>query len=53
MRTLLLLVVAMMLAFSVTWAADHMMVEPKELKWEDMSALPPGAKAAVIEVRDP
>ena len=49
MRTLFLLVVAMMLAFSVTWAADHMMVEPKELKWEAMSALPPGAKAAVIE----
>ena len=46
--------VAMMVAFSafivpVTWAADHMMVEPNDLKWEDVPSMPPGAKVAVIE----
>ncbi len=34
------------------WAqspADHMMVVPKDLKWADHPALPPGAKIAVIQ----
>ena len=50
MRTLSLLIVVIVLTLvSATWAADHVMVEPKDLKWEDVSALPPGAKVAVIE----
>lgn len=54
MRTWPLVVVAMMVALGlfvvpVTWAADHVMVEPKDLKWEDIPSLPPGAKIAVIE----
>ena len=33
------------------WAqhAPHMIVTPNDLKWEDVAALPPGAKIAVIE----
>ena len=54
MRTLPLVVVAMTLTLGsfivpVTWAADHVMVAPKDLKWEDVPALPPGAKVAVLE----
>jgi quercetin dioxygenase-like cupin family protein len=50
MRTLFLLVSVMVLTLvSVTWAAEHVMVEPKDLKWEDVSAMPPGAKVAIIE----
>jgi hypothetical protein len=30
-------------------AADHQMVTPNDLKWDDVPALPPGAKIAVIE----
>ena len=29
--------------------ADHIMVLPADLKWDDAKALPPGAKIAVIE----
>ena len=29
--------------------ADHIMVLPADLKWEDAKANPPGAKIAVIE----
>lgn len=50
MRTLSLLVVALVLTLvSVTWAADHVIVEPNDLKWVDVPSLPPGAKMAVIE----
>ena len=54
MRTLPLVVVVMALTLGsfivpVTWAADHVMVAPKDLKWADMPSLPPGAKIAVIE----
>ena len=45
----LLLVVIVLTLVSVTWAADHVMAEPKDLQWEDVAALPPGAKVAVIE----
>ena len=34
------------------WAqghGDHMMIEPKDLKWADVPSLPPGAKIAVIQ----
>jgi hypothetical protein len=49
MRTLSLLVVALVLTLvSVTWAADHVMMDPKDLKWEDVPALP-GAQVAVIQ----
>ena len=48
MRTLSLLIVLIGLTLvSVTWAADHVMVEPKDLKWEDVSALPLGPKVCV------
>src|SRR5258707_13719572 len=30
-------------------SADHIMVTPADLKWEDAKAIPPGAKRAVIE----
>jgi quercetin dioxygenase-like cupin family protein len=54
MRPLPLVVVVLALTLGsfivpVAWAADHVMVEPKDLKWEDVPALPPGAKVAVIE----
>lgn len=29
--------------------AGHVMVNPRDLKWEDVPSLPPGAKIAVIE----
>ena len=54
MRRLSLVVVALLLALGswivpVTWAADHVIVDPKDLKWEDVPALPTGAKVAIIE----
>lgn len=54
MQPLSLIVAAMMLALGSwivpgTWAADHVILDPKDLKWEDVPALPPGAKVAVIE----
>lgn len=54
MRTLPLVVVVMALTLGsflvpVAWAADHVIVAPKDLKWDDVPALPPGAKVAVIE----
>jgi hypothetical protein len=50
MGTLSLLIVVIVLTLaSVTWAADHVMVEPKDVKREDISAWPPGAKVAVIK----
>jgi quercetin dioxygenase-like cupin family protein len=30
-------------------SADHIMVVPADLKWDDAKAIPPGAKVAVIE----
>ena len=45
----LLLVVIVLTLVPVTWAVEHVMVESKDLQWEDVSALPPGAKVAVIE----
>jgi quercetin dioxygenase-like cupin family protein len=49
MRTLSLLVVTIVLTLvAVTWAADHVMMDPKDLKWEEVPALP-GAKVAVIQ----
>jgi quercetin dioxygenase-like cupin family protein len=50
MRTLSLVVVVMLLTLvPVTWAQDHVMVQPSDLKWEDVPSLPPGAKVAVIQ----
>jgi quercetin dioxygenase-like cupin family protein len=50
MRALFVVMLGVLLALvSVTWATNHAIVEPKDLKWEDASALPPGAKVAVIE----
>jgi hypothetical protein len=36
-----------------TWAESdhHRMITPNELKWNDVSSLPPGAKVAIIEGR--
>ena len=53
MRPLPLCAVAMTLVLGlcivpVALAADYTMVAPKDLKWEDNPALPPGAKVAVI-----
>jgi len=38
-------------AAATAWAepSSHMIVTPNELKWDDVTALPPGAKIAVIE----
>jgi quercetin dioxygenase-like cupin family protein len=30
-------------------AAKHVVILPSDVKWEDMTALPPGAKAALLE----
>ena len=50
MRTLSILIVVIVLTLmSVIWAADHVTVEPKDSRWEDVPALPPGTKVAVIE----
>ena len=54
MRPLPLCLVAMTLVLGlllvpVTWAADPMTIAPKDLKWEDVPILPPGAKVAIIE----
>lgn len=39
------------LAASTVWAQQdlHKVITPNDLKWEDVAALPPGAKIAVIE----
>ena len=39
------------LAAGTVWAqsGSHMIITPIDLKWEDVAALPPGAKIAVIE----
>ena len=49
MRTMSIVLTMLVALVAVAWAADHVIVEPKDLKWEDMTALPPGAKAAIIE----
>ena len=50
MRTLSVVVLGMMMAgVSVTWAAEHVIVEPNDLQWVDVPSLPPGAKMAIIE----
>ena len=49
MRTVSIVLTMLVALVAVAWAADHVIVEPKDLQWEDMTALPPGAKAAIIE----
>ena len=54
MRTLSVVVVVMTVVFGsliapVRGAENHVMMEPKDLTWDDVAALPPGAKVAVIE----
>jgi quercetin dioxygenase-like cupin family protein len=61
MRTIQIGLIALAFTFSlhivpVTQAADshtmprdHLMVEPNDLKWDDLPTLPPGAKVALIE----
>ncbi len=57
MKAFQLAVVSTAFAFAAllapaAWAqspADHMMVVPNDLKWADITSLPPGAKVAVIE----
>ena len=50
LRAVSCFVVSACLAGTV-WAqhGSHMIVTPNDLKWEDVAALPPGAKIAVIE----
>ena len=50
LRAVSCFVVSACLAGTV-WAQRraHMIVTPNDLKWEDVAALPPGAKIAVIE----
>ena len=52
MRTLLVVVMTLVLGSfiaPVIGAENHVMMEPKDLTWDDVAALPPGAKVAVIE----
>lgn len=54
MRTLSVVVVVMTLVLGsfiapVRGSENHVMMEPKDLAWDDVAALPPGAKVAVIE----
>ncbi len=61
MRTIQIGLIAMALTFSLhvvpasraadshTTSRDHVMVEPNDLKWDDVPTLPPGAKVAIIE----
>jgi hypothetical protein len=43
--------VSFLIPLSTSWAQSdgHRMIMPSDLKWEDVSSLPPGAKIAVIE----
>ena len=47
----LIIIAITCLGASVSWAQGgaHIMVDPADLKWADVPALPPGAKIAVIE----
>ena len=61
MKTIHIAVIAITFALgsfiaAVTWSADphprsmdHVMLTPGDLKWDDVPALPPGAKVALIE----
>ena len=49
MRTVSIVLTMLVALVAVAWAADHVIVEPQDLQWEEMTALPPGAKAAIIE----
>jgi quercetin dioxygenase-like cupin family protein len=51
MRNILWAVAIACLATSSAWAqhADHKMVKPDELKWNDVPSLPKGAQISVIE----
>ena len=54
MRTLSCAVAVMTLVFGffitpVRGAENHVMMAPTDFKWDDVAALPPGAKVAVIE----
>ena len=49
MRTVSIVLTMLVALVAVAWAADHVIVAPQDLQWEDMTALPPGAKAALIE----
>ena len=42
---------ACFLAATAAWAqhGSHQITTPEDLKWQDVAALPPGAKIAVIE----
>ena len=44
-------IIGSLLAISASWAqmSAHRMVTSKDLKWDDVPSLPPGAKIAVIE----
>jgi quercetin dioxygenase-like cupin family protein len=44
-------IIGFLLAMSASWAqmSGHRMITPKDLKWDDVPSLPPGAKIAVIE----
>ena len=61
MKTIHVVAIAIMFAFGLliapatraadshSKAGDHLMVTPNDLKWDDVPALPPGAKVALIE----
>lgn len=50
-RAMLGLLAMSFCAASTAWAqpADHQMIKPADLKWEDVPSLPKGAKGALIE----
>jgi quercetin dioxygenase-like cupin family protein len=47
--TLALALAALGPTAALAQSADHIMVVPADLKWDDAKAIPPGAKVAVIE----
>ena len=49
MRLALLLSACLAMSTASAQHASHTIVKPKDLQWQDVTSLPPGAKLAVIE----
>ena len=48
-RAAMVAVVILLTLGPMVQAQDHVIVDPKDLKWQDVPSLPPGAKMAIIE----
>ena len=48
-RAVMVAVVILLTLGPMVQAQEHVIVDPKDLKWQDVPSLPPGAKMAIIE----